>query len=196
MQADDRGKIRRKNYFINKKFQSQFIIKFCFLIMLACVVFGTAVYLLSTTTTTTAFENSRLIIKSTADYLLPLLILTSLMTIFIVSIATIMLTLFISHKIAGPAYRFERVAEEIGRGNLNLQIKLRSKDQFQPIAEGLDVMAANLKRHIITLKEKQQQLSSAIAKMSPIEDNKTRERVAELEKIIDDLARELDYFKV
>ncbi|MCK4518810.1 MAG: hypothetical protein KAU12_01700, partial [Candidatus Omnitrophica bacterium] len=68
---------KRRNYYIDKKFQSRFIIRFCLLVILACVLFGGLIYFLSLKSTTTSFENSRLIIKSTADYLLPLITLTS-----------------------------------------------------------------------------------------------------------------------
>ena len=64
-------KTRRKKYFINKGFQVEFVLKFCGLVALGCVIFGVALYVLSKNTLTTSFENSRLVVKSTADYLLP-----------------------------------------------------------------------------------------------------------------------------
>jgi methyl-accepting chemotaxis protein len=182
---------KRRKYYINKGFQSRFIIKFCILIALACVVFGAIVYLLSMTSSTTAFENSRLIIKSTADYLLPVMILTALITTVIISLAVISVTLFLSHKIAGPAYRFERVAEEVAQGNLSFGVKLRSQDQLQFVAESLDVMVKSLNKRISSLREKIDNLSLIIEKQS--EKNQASKEIKEL---IDDISREISAFKL
>jgi methyl-accepting chemotaxis protein len=182
---------KRRKYYINKEFQSKFIMKFCILIALGCLVFGSSVYLLSMTSSTTAFENSRLIIKSTADYLLPLMILTALITIVVISLAVILVTLFLSHKIAGPAYRFEKVAEEVAAGNLSFQVKLRSADQLQFVAESLDVMVKSLNKRISSLREKVDNLSLALDKQSDkVQINK------EIKELADDISREINTFKL
>ena len=62
---------RRRNYFIKKRFQTNFIIKFCALVAIGSIISGTIIYLMSRAALTTTFENSRLAIKSTADYILP-----------------------------------------------------------------------------------------------------------------------------
>ncbi len=182
---------KRRKYYINKSFQSKFIIKFCLLIALACLVFGALVYMFSMTSCTTAFENSRLVIKSTADYLLPSMVLTALITTVIISLAVISITLFLSHKIVGPAYRFERVAREVTDGNLSLEVKLRSADQLQIVAESLDIMVKSLNRRISSLREKIDALSLIAEKQS--DKNQTSKEAKEL---IDDISREINTFKL
>lgn len=188
--------IRRRKFFINKEFQSKFIIKFCLLIILACILFGSLIYFLSFRTTTTAFENSRLVIKSTADYLLPLLAFTSLITIIVIGLAMIIVTLFISHKIAGPAYRFEKVTSAIAGGDLSLNVRLRSKDQLQPMANSLDEMVKKLRLEILKIKEKISELTDCIEKIKSSKDEKLRIQIVDLEKIIDGLDKEIKYFKL
>ncbi len=187
---------KRRKFFIDRKFQSKFIIKFCLLVILACVLFGGLIYLLSSETTTTAFENSRLVIKSTADYLLPLLALTALITIVIVGLAMIITTLFISHRIAGPAYRFEKVTGDIASGNLNLDISLRSKDQLQPIAKGLAEMVKKLRFQITKIKERFSELTDCVEKMKSLQDEKLKLHMVDLEKTINELNKEIKYFKL
>ena len=68
MKEKSKKKYKRKQYYI-KDFQIKFVTRFCFLLILGAIVMGSIVYFLSTQTVTTAFENSRLIIKSTADYI-------------------------------------------------------------------------------------------------------------------------------
>jgi methyl-accepting chemotaxis protein len=182
---------KRRKYYINKSFQSRFIIKFCLLIALACLVFGGMVYMLSMASSTTAFENSRLIIKSTADYLLPLIILTALITTVVISLAVVSVTLFISHKIAGPAYRFERVAEDVADGDLSIKVKLRANDQLQFVAESLDVMVKSLNRKLSSLREKVDNLSIAIDKQ-----DKNKPSSNEIKELINDISTEINKFKL
>ncbi len=187
---------KRRKFFIDRKFQSKFIIKFCLLIILACILFGGLIYLLSSETTTTTFENSRLVIKSTADYLLPLLALTSLVTIIIVGLAMIITTLFISHKIAGPAYRFEKVANTIASGDLTLDVSLRPKDQLQPIAKGLTEMIKKLRSQVLKIKERISELTAYVEKIKSSQDEKLKPHMIDLEKIINELNKEIKYFKL
>ena len=98
---------RRRTYFIKKKFQRNFIIKFCVLAIAGAIISGAIVYMMSKSTVTTTFENSRLTIKSTADFILPAVLLSTFVFVVFIGIATVLVTLFASHKIAGPLYRME-----------------------------------------------------------------------------------------
>jgi len=109
---------RRHNYFIKKEFQRNFIIKFCTLVVIGAALSGGIIYTLSKSTVTTTFENSRLMIKSTADFILPSVLLASAVVIAVIGLATIAITLFTSHRIAGPLYRLEKDVEEVAAGNL------------------------------------------------------------------------------
>jgi len=137
---------RRKKYFINKEFQIKFIVKFCILVIIGAVISGLFIYFMATSTLTTAFENSRLVIKSTADYILPSVLLASSVMIVIVGIAAILVTLFASHKIAGPLFRMEKEIKEIAQGNLNIDFHLRKNDQLKKLAMSLQEMTNSLKK--------------------------------------------------
>ena len=106
---------RRKNYYIKKEFQRNFILKFCLVVLIGSGLSGAIIYLMSTATVTTSFENLRLVIKSTADYILPAVFLSSVIVIIITGAATIFITLFTSHKIAGPLYRIEQDIRKLPR---------------------------------------------------------------------------------
>jgi len=55
---------------------------------------------------------------------------------------------FISHKIAGPLYRFEQSCAEIGRGNLALKVGLRKFDSLSDLREAFNGMTGNLNEKI------------------------------------------------
>lgn len=135
---------KRRHYFIKKGFQFHFILKFC-LLLLAGVILSTALlFFFNQDTLTSSFQNSRLEIKSTAMSILPALLYTNLITLLIVSAATIAVTLFVSHKIAGPMFRIEKGLAEAGGGDLTHRINFRKKDQMQVLADSFNIMTASL----------------------------------------------------
>lgn len=56
-------------------------------------------------------------------------------------IAMIILHLFYSHRIAGPAYRLSREAAKLSEGNLSGKIKFRQKDNLTDMADILNSVA-------------------------------------------------------
>lgn len=144
---------RRKNYYIKKDFQRNFIIKFCLLVLAGSVISGIIIYAMSRTTVTTTFVNSKLTIKSTADFIMPAVLLASAVVIVITGIAAIAITLFTSHKIAGPLYRLEKDIDEITAGNLDISLNLRRGDEIKPVAASLNRMVKSIKDRITTVKE-------------------------------------------
>jgi len=58
----------------------------------------------------------------------------------------IIIGIFLSHRIAGPAHRIERTLREIGKGNFDIYIKLRKYDEMVGIANAINDMVAGLKR--------------------------------------------------
>ena len=149
----DQFQNRRRNYYIDKKFQTYFILKFCVLVLVGSFISGFIIYAMSKSTVTTTFVNSRLAIQSTADYILPAVFLASLVVIAIIGIATIAVTLFTSHKIAGPLYRMDKDLQEVMNGNLKLRFNLRIGDEIKPLAASLDLMTQTLRARIDEMKK-------------------------------------------
>ena len=143
---------RRRNYFIKKKFQRDFILKFCALVVIGAVISGLIVYAMSRATVTTTFENTRLVIKSTADFILPAVLLSSLVMIALVGLATVAVTLFTSHRIAGPLYRLEKDVERIREGDLSVRFAIRRNDELQALPAILNDMVGALKSRISNMK--------------------------------------------
>ena len=193
---------KRKHYFINKVFQSEFILKFCGLVIIGSAVFGIILYLFSKHTLTTSFENSRLVIKSTADYLFPGLLFGGLIVAIFTALAASVVVMLMTHRIAGPMYRFEKYISEIGSGRLYSDLKIRKKDQFQNMAGSLNKMTQDLKLGLVEVNEVSEKLDKLIGQLS---DSSSREIllkedikriVNELKKDKQNLSRALGYFKI
>lgn len=67
--------------------------------------------------------------------------------LFLVS-GVILLTLLMSHRIAGPIFRLERTAKAIGDGNLTTVVKLRDKDQLKELASQVNALIAGLNQTV------------------------------------------------
>jgi methyl-accepting chemotaxis protein len=145
--------IKRKQVYINKGFQTRFIVKF-FLILILSGAISVGLTLFNTQgTLTTSFENSKLVIQNTSLAIMPSVLYTTLITTAVISLLVIMVTLLVSHKIAGPMFRFEKDIDRIATGDLSSRIRTRKGDQFQELATSLNNMINSLNKNLEAVKQ-------------------------------------------
>jgi len=187
---------KRRNYLIDKKFQIRFILRFCALIALGGLLTVGIVYLLAMQSTSVAFLNSRVVVRSTADFILPVLLQTVILVLVIIGFLTVAMTLFVSHKIAGPMYRFKKVMENLAAGDFSHEFKIRRLDQMQDIADTFNIMIVTIKAE---LKEIKENLRSLKKNVDCISENEVSEHkrvcLAELKRVSQELDRITGYFK-
>lgn len=148
---DQKRENQRKKIYINKDFQLKFIFKFCLIVLIGVIISTSLVFFFSQNTLTSSFENSRLVIKNTGNAILPVIIITNLITLGIISIAVILVTLYVSHRIAGPMFRFEKDLERIQKGDLSVNINLRKKDQLSDMSQALNNMTQSMNNKVSEL---------------------------------------------
>ncbi|MBI3601967.1 MAG: hypothetical protein HY209_03645 [Candidatus Omnitrophica bacterium] len=144
---------QRHNFYIDKDFQTKFIIKFCLIVCAGALLTIAFLYYLARLSTTVAIINSRVTVMTTSDFIMPLLIQTVIVVMVFVSMATIMVTLFVSHKIAGPLYRFKQTFKELSQGRFTNQVKLREGDQLQEVAGDFNQMITTVRTQVQTAQE-------------------------------------------
>ncbi len=171
----------RRNYFIDKDFQARFIFKFCLLVVLAGIVTTGILYFVGKRSTTVTIINSRVVVHSTADFLLPILIQTVLAVMVILGLATIIVTLLFSHKIAGPLYRFKKAVEGVKLGDLSGNFRLRNYDQLKDLSDEVNAMIDSVRGQINLIKADMVNLK---VKKSGIS-----------EQEIEELDKKINYFK-
>ena len=142
---------RRRHRFIKKEFQFKFIVKFCLLLLVGVLISTSLLLLFSQDSLTSSFAQSRLVIKSTGLAILPSVIYTNLIILGFMTLLTIIFTLFISHKIAGPLFRFEKELTDIGEGDLTRKVILRKNDQITEMAKCLNNMTAGLHEKVLAI---------------------------------------------
>jgi len=127
-------KSQRRNYYIDKDFQTKFILKFCSLIAFGSLLTVALIYWLAGHSTTVGIADGRVAVHTTAEYLLPLLLQTVFVELVVVSLAAIVMTLLFTHKIAGPLCRLKVMLGQLGEGDFSSSMRLRKDDQLQQVA--------------------------------------------------------------
>lgn len=135
---------QRRIYYIKKDFQLRFIFKFCLLVLAGGLVSTGILTFFSKGTLTSTFDNSRLVIEKTSIAILPAVVYTNIITLVLITMATVAVTLLVSHKLAGPMFRFEADLKMIGEGALTKTVRLRKEDQLKDLVGSINHMTANL----------------------------------------------------
>jgi methyl-accepting chemotaxis protein len=140
------GMERRRNYFIDRTFQTRFILEFCGLVAVGGMLAIVFLYFMGMHSKTVAIVNSSVVVKTTSDFLLPILAQTVLVVAVLVSIGVIIITLFVSHKIAGPLFHLKKAMEKLGGGDFTVRMHLRQNDQLKEIADSFNDMAGKMEK--------------------------------------------------
>jgi methyl-accepting chemotaxis protein len=131
---------KRRNYFIKKDLQGKYIFTFFIFVVAGSIIFTLLFSLLSSDTMTIVYDDYNLRIGKT-----PLMLMKEILSaqwIFIVAggLLVVMLSMFLTHRFAGPIFRFEKSVEEMTKGNLNFRIYLRAKDEGKDLAEKINIL--------------------------------------------------------
>ncbi|MDP3788928.1 MAG: methyl-accepting chemotaxis protein [Candidatus Omnitrophota bacterium] len=73
--------------------------------------------------------------------------------VMILAVVIFVAGILISHRIAGPMYRFEKSAEGLRSGNLNVKFNVRKSDEMKDTAALLEQMVESLHKDIAEVKE-------------------------------------------
>jgi methyl-accepting chemotaxis protein len=130
---------RRRTLFIKKSFQYRFVTW-----IVVAVMAVTGVVLLDVFITLHRSEialNLPISVSDLYNFSSPMTILK--LVVFLAGVLAV--SVLLSHRIAGPLYRFEKSTEEVARGNLSVRIALRQGDEFQDFQEKFNAMTESLR---------------------------------------------------
>ena len=75
------------------------------------------------------------------------------------------LSIFISHKVAGPLYRLKKSLLQVAQGDLNVVIKLRKRDDLKDLAEHVNMLIEELRTFATTARNDYDLLSGCIQEL-------------------------------
>ncbi|MDB4349494.1 methyl-accepting chemotaxis protein [Omnitrophica bacterium] len=144
MKREGKKIARRRQYFIKKSFQTRFLIGFVALIVIEALLIGALFLFTSSATVTTGYSGSRFVIDRTSSFFLVNFVFTSVVIGLALAITGALIFIFLSHRIAGPLFRFEDALRDISRGNLAGRISLRKADQLTGLQDSLNTTLDSL----------------------------------------------------
>lgn len=188
---------KRRNYFIKQDFQGRFILRFFLTILLSAVIFTLILSIFSAHTMTITYRDSFLRIEKTPKALFYEIIRAHGLYIFLIGAGISILSLFLSHRVAGPLYRFERSVEEITKGNLSFRIRLRKKDEAKELAELMNRMIETLSSHLSQIRDVADDIEKGLLEARDAIDKQTdaRESINRALRSLEELKKALSYFK-
>jgi hypothetical protein len=189
---------KRRRYLIDKELQLRLLIYniFYFLILLISVGVGLflPLYFQIEDPTISAEE-----LHKTADMIL---YMHSRLWPVVVGIFIVMSihSIFVSHRIAGPLYRFRTIFKQIREGNISKQINIRKRDFLKNEKLTLEEMMMVVGTKIRAIQSEQAVIEDILRginhKYSDLLDHDLRRELDDLEKHVLGLKRESEYFKV
>ncbi len=143
---DKRQLKKRKIILINKAFQGRFILSVLATIILFGLCSAAIIYGLIDSDLHMQSQSAHVNIANTWERLGFSILLGNIVAAIIAGLMAVIVVLYISHKIAGPLYRFETLCKEVGDGNLDTITYLRANDQLQELAQSFSKMVDNLRK--------------------------------------------------
>jgi methyl-accepting chemotaxis protein len=163
---NERPQYKRRNYFIDKRFQTLFAVKFLVVLVIAAIAaLGLFLYYTSGTITI-GYDGSEINLDQTNDYFLRTLIISFIGLLIVTGLIAATVIVFISHKIAGPLFNFKKNLAEISKGDLTVRMRLRAKDQCKALAEEINEMTSAVDAKVGIVKTQVAELSRLIDELS------------------------------
>ncbi|NQU74291.1 MAG: methyl-accepting chemotaxis protein [Candidatus Omnitrophica bacterium] len=147
---EQQNKIIRKKYLINTKFQLKYtglILLFMFVVawLTGYTVYYTG-WLLMGEKLSAVYPQGRLVaIMRTVNF-------TLLLRLALITPLVVVISIILSHRIAGPVFRIGKYLKSIASGDLSAKLHLRKNDELQDLAEAINEMTGELKSRVNKVK--------------------------------------------
>jgi len=147
---EQQKKIMRKKYLINTKFQLKYtglILLFMFVVawLTGYTVYYTG-WLLMGEKLSAVYPQGRLVaIMRTVNF-------TLLLRLALITPLVVIISIILSHRIAGPVFRIGRYLKSLSSGDLSAKLHLRKNDELQDLAEAINDMTGELKNRVNKIK--------------------------------------------
>ena len=190
------GVNRRKNYFINKDFQSRFILRFVLTTTLWAVAAIALFAYFAKKRLQDALYTTHLKVSSPGELLLSSAVSAHAvaLVLFVVLLAYAIYAL--SKKLSVPLYILKKDIARIAGGDLATEVSLREEDEFQYLASDVDAMRKELDGKLIKIKEGHAVLSLAVSELqkAALKGNPSANHVGSLKEAVARMKEELNAF--
>lgn len=145
----DKQRTRRRSYVSKPNFQLKLTIVFMLVVTIVANLVGGICYLfISEKVAEVLAKNPEAFagidMADVARFLVPRILLAEAISLCIVFILSILIT----HTIAGPVYRLEQTSKGIATGDLSIITRLRPRDEFKELADAFNEMVVSLSARV------------------------------------------------
>lgn len=170
---------KRRNYFIEKKFQTKYVL--LTMLMLLTYTFLFVVIIFAPYMLTLYFDYP---LAEKADAARVILLLHGTIWPWIGGVILFFgaISIFVSHKVAGPLFRLKNSLTQITQGDLNVAVKLRRWDDLKDLADHVNTLTEELRTFVMTLRNDYALLSDYILEL---------EREIEVKVLTEESGREI-----
>ncbi len=160
------GTPKRRIMLVEKPFQLRFVLKMTGLAVLGTGLTAGLLFLLADREFGRVFFSAHYQARSAWEVLLPAVLTSAFAGMLLVAALAAVLTLYDSHRIGGPLYRFRANLLAVGRGDLTLVTRLREGDELQSLTGAMNDMTQSLRAKVEAIRDAASELES-LAHQSP-----------------------------
>jgi methyl-accepting chemotaxis protein len=130
---------KRRNYFVKKNFQGKLILGYFLFMVGGCLLFTAVLAAFSADTLTIVYQNHDLQMGQTPLMLMKKVLMAHWIFVIVGGGLLVIAATFITHRMAGPQFRFEKALDNMINGRLDDIIYLRKKDEGKDLAAKLNL---------------------------------------------------------
>lgn len=183
---------KRKLYFINKEFQGKFIFNYFILLTLGSLLFIAIFSFFSSNTLSIVYENYHLQLGTTTGILFKKILSTQWLFILLGGIFICFITMRLTHRVAGPFYRFEKTVDEMIKGDLSVKIALREKDEGKELAEKINLFNSKFLQNLNRIEDLNAGIGASAEKIKAGLEKDRREDILKLVENIESRRKDIE----
>ncbi len=158
---------KRRIMLVEKPFQLRFVLKMTGLAVLGTGLTAGLLFVLADREFGRVFFSAHYQARSAWEVLLPAVLTSAFAGMLLVAALAAVLTLYDSHRIGGPLYRFRANLMAVGRGDLTLVTRLREGDELQSLTGAMNDMTQSLRAKVEAIRDAASELESLGCTPSP-----------------------------
>jgi methyl-accepting chemotaxis protein len=182
-----------RNFLVKQELQGRYIFTIFILVLVGCLLFSAMFASVSRDSMTLSYADNSLQIGNTPAILFKEILKTQWIFIIGGGAVIVLLAMVMSHRFAGPIYRFERTIKSMTEGDYSVRIHLRPKDDSHDLAELINSYNATLTADIKALKEAASHLRD---QLNGISENPEESVIYEAFSTLHDIENKLRRYKV
>lgn len=126
---------KRRRFFIDKEYQGRYIFNAFLSVAIGSVFFALIIGFFSSNTLSIVYDDYHLRLGTTPELLMNKILSAQWLFIALGGGGVILIALFLSHRVAGPFFRFEQTLNQMTSKDLSCRIQLRKRDEGKALEE-------------------------------------------------------------